>query len=81
MPVSLLVNVSLVGTLGMTGTQNVQLVETVAQPIVYADWLHAEGQPTVLIYGHYDVQPVDPVEAWRVPPFEPASAASSIDCL
>ena len=57
--------------------QHVQLVETVAQPIVYGDWLLAEGQPTVLIYGHYDVQPVDPVEAWRVPPFEPVLAASS----
>ncbi len=61
----------------LTCTQNVQLVETVAQPIVYGDWLLAEGQPTALIYGHYDVQPVEPVEAWQVPPFQPVFAAPS----
>ncbi len=40
-------------------------------PIVYGEWLGAPGRPTVLIYGHYDVQPVDPIEEWRNPPFEP----------
>ena len=53
------------------------LVETGAHPIVYGEWLRAEGQPTALIYGHYDVQPVDPVEAWRVPPFKPVRPARS----
>ncbi len=54
------------------------LVETGAHPIVYGDWLRAEGQPTALIYGHYDVQPVDPLDAWRVPPFKPVGSAVSL---
>lgn len=44
----------------------------IGHPLVYADWLHAgEGAPTVLCYGHYDVQPPDPLEEWKTPPFEP----------
>jgi acetylornithine deacetylase/succinyl-diaminopimelate desuccinylase-like protein len=53
------------------GIEHVELSETGGHPIVYGDWLHAEGAPTVVVYGHYDVQPVDPLDEWRTPPFEP----------
>src|SRR6478672_9616273 len=52
------------------GLQNVRLVETPGFPVVYGDWLGAPGAPTILFYGHYDVQPVDPLELWDSPPFE-----------
>lgn len=52
------------------GLQNAKLIETPGNPVVYADWLGAEGAPTILFYGHYDVQPVDPVDQWTSPPFE-----------
>ena len=52
------------------GLQNVRLEETPGHPLVYGDWLGAEGAPTILFYGHYDVQPVDPVNLWTSPPFE-----------
>jgi len=53
------------------GMENVRLIETDGHPLVYADRLHAAGKPTVLIYGHYDVQPTDPLDEWLSPPFEP----------
>ena len=53
------------------GLENVELIETERHPLVYADWLHAPGKPTVLCYGHFDVQPPDPLELWETPPFEP----------
>jgi acetylornithine deacetylase/succinyl-diaminopimelate desuccinylase-like protein len=52
------------------GLQKVRLAETPGNPVVYAEWLGAEGAPTILFYGHYDVQPVDPLELWESPPFE-----------
>lgn len=52
------------------GLENVEVMETGGHPVVYGDWLKAEDQPTVLIYGHYDVQPVDPLEQWVSPPFQ-----------
>lgn len=53
------------------GLENVEIIPTQRHPLVYADWLHAPGMPTVLCYGHYDVQPPDPLELWLTPPFEP----------
>ncbi|HEY5519885.1 MAG TPA: dipeptidase [Candidatus Limnocylindrales bacterium] len=53
------------------GFEHVEVSETPGNPIVYADWLHAEGAPTVIVYAHYDVQPVDPLDLWLRPPFEP----------
>ena len=52
------------------GLENVRLIETPGNPVVYSDWLHAQGAPTILFYGHYDVQPVDPLDEWESPPFE-----------
>jgi len=52
------------------GLGNVRLEDTPGFPIVYGDWLDAPGRPVILFYGHYDVQPVDPVELWTSPPFE-----------
>jgi acetylornithine deacetylase/succinyl-diaminopimelate desuccinylase-like protein len=52
------------------GLQNVRLLDTPGNPVVYGDWLGAPGTPTILFYGHYDVQPVDPLELWESPPFE-----------
>jgi acetylornithine deacetylase/succinyl-diaminopimelate desuccinylase-like protein len=55
------------------GLENSRLIDSPqAHPLVYADWLHAPGKPTLLLYGHYDVQPPDPLEEWVSPPFEPA---------
>jgi acetylornithine deacetylase/succinyl-diaminopimelate desuccinylase-like protein len=52
------------------GLQHVRLIDTPGNPVVYGDWLDAPDAPTILFYGHYDVQPVDPLELWESPPFE-----------
>ena len=61
----------LADTLRAAGIEHVEVVESGGHPLVYGDWLHAEGAPTILVYGHYDVQPVDPLDQWTSPPFEP----------
>ena len=62
----------LVDGLRHSGMENVQIIETDLHPLVYGDWLHAgESAPTVLVYGHYDVQPPEPLDLWKSPPFEP----------
>jgi acetylornithine deacetylase/succinyl-diaminopimelate desuccinylase-like protein len=62
----------LVERLHAAGLENVEMIQTATHPLVYADWLHAgEEKPTLLIYGHFDVQPVDPLEKWATPPFSP----------
>ncbi|HUS20352.1 MAG TPA: dipeptidase [Terriglobales bacterium] len=60
------------------GMENVEIIETAGHPLVYADWLHAAGKPTVLSYGHYDVQPPDPLDEWNTPPFEPTERNGNI---
>ncbi|HEU4988709.1 MAG TPA: dipeptidase [Gemmatimonadaceae bacterium] len=59
------------GKLEAAGPFSVRLMPTKGNPIVYGQWLGAPGKPTVLVYGHYDVQPEDPVEKWQSPPFAP----------
>ena len=68
----------LVEKLGGLGMEHVEIFPTPKHPVVYADWLHAEGAPTVLVYGHYDVQPEDPLELWETPPFEPTQRGDSL---
>lgn len=53
------------------GMHRTEVFQTRRHPIVYAEWMGAPGKPTVLVYGHYDVQPVDPLNEWLNPPFEP----------
>lgn len=65
-------------SLATAGLENVEVIPTGGHPLVYADWLHAPGKPVVLCYGHYDVQPADPLELWTSPPFEPAERGGNL---
>src|SRR5262245_2684586 len=68
------------------GLQNVRLIDTPGNPVVYGDWLGAEGKPTILFYGHYDVQPVEPRELRESPPLDAKVCdgvfygAGAVDC-
>ena len=62
---------SLAREMERVGLEHVRVVETSGHPLVYGDWLHAPGKPVCLAYGHYDVQPPDPLDEWLTPPFEP----------
>src|ERR1035438_357350 len=60
------------------GMENVEVIPTKGHPLIYADWLHAAGKPTALCYAHYDVQPPDPLDEWKTPPFEPTERNNNI---
>jgi len=60
------------------GLENIEIIPTSGHPLLYADWLHAPGKPTVLCYAHYDVQPPDPLGEWISPPFEPTERNGNI---
>ena len=62
------------------GFEGVEVIQTAGHPLVYGEWLRAAGKPTLLIYGHYDVQPVDPVDLWESPPFEPTIRNGNLYC-
>ncbi|MBK7630720.1 MAG: dipeptidase [Ignavibacteriales bacterium] len=64
--------------LRIAGLNKVEIIQTEGHPLIYGEWLGAPGKPTVLIYGHYDVQPVDPIELWSSQPFEPTIVGDNI---
>src|SRR5260370_4015114 len=66
------------GELEKAGLQNAHLIEGEGNPLVYAEWLHAQGKPTILFYGHYDVQPPDPLDEWIWPLFDAAVRGDTI---
>jgi acetylornithine deacetylase/succinyl-diaminopimelate desuccinylase-like protein len=53
------------------GLEHVQILPTAGHPVVFGEWVHAPGKPTVMIYGHFDTQPADPLDLWTSPPFQP----------
>jgi len=68
----------LVNQLTSLSMKNVEIMPTGGHPVVYGEWLDAPGNPVVLIYGHYDVQPVDPLNEWISPPFNPTVRGDNI---
>ena len=66
------------GRLETAGVEHVQVLPTGGHPVVYGQWLNTSGAPTVLIYGHFDVQPVDPIDLWSQPPFDPVIKGNRI---
>lgn len=64
--------------LEQAGLEGAAVLPTDGHPVVYGEWLHAPGRPTILIYGHFDTQPVDPLHLWSHPPFEPAIEAGRV---
>jgi Peptidase family M20/M25/M40 len=60
------------------GLDNVGIIPTARHPLIYGSWQRAAGRPTLLIYGHYDVQPADPLHEWHSPPFEPAIRGANL---
>jgi acetylornithine deacetylase/succinyl-diaminopimelate desuccinylase-like protein len=64
--------------LEQAGLRGAQLIEGDGNPLVYAHWMEAPGKPTLLLYGHYDVQPPDPLDEWKSPPFEPEVRGDNI---
>ncbi len=66
------------GQMEQMGLQNVEVMPTARHPVAYGEWLKAPGKPTVLVYGHYDVQPADPLSEWVTPPFEPTVRGESL---
>ncbi len=69
----------LLGKLEAAGLE-AESIEIDGNPLIYGEWTKAEGKPTVLFYGHYDVQPADPIEEWRNPPFEPTEEGDLLVC-
>src|SRR6202035_6133683 len=66
------------GELRRIGMENVEIIPTKGHPLIYADWLHAAGKPTVLCYAHYDVQPAEPLDEWHTPPFDPTERNNNL---
>ena len=60
------------------GLDKIEIVPTKMHPLVYGESLHAPGKPTILFYGHYDVQPAEPLDLWTTPPFEPAERGGNL---